>query len=80
MGLSGGGLVPALLSMNNGGSVPDIGYSASYDKPGAGSVRFIPIPITSSSDTGSTNTSSGGVFLTKRKRSQPSLYAGGLIT
>ena len=80
LGLSGGGLVPALLSMNNGGSVPDIGYSASYDKPGAGSVRFIPIPITSSSDTGSTNTSSGGVFLTKRKRSQPSLYAGGLIT
>ena len=80
LGLSGGGLVPALLSMNNGGSVPDIGYSASYDKPGAGSVRFIPIPITSSSDTGSTNTSSSGVFLTKRKRSQPSLYAGGLIT
>ena len=80
LGLSGGGLVPALLSMNNGGSVPDIGYSASYDKPGAGSVRFIPIPITSSSDTGSTTTSSGGVFVTKRKRSQPSLYAGGLIT
>ena len=80
LGLSGGGLVPALLSMNNGGSVPDIGYSASYDKPGAGSVRFIPIPITSSSDMGSTNTSSSGVFLTKRKRSQPSLYAGGLIT
>ena len=80
LGLSGGGLVPALLSMNNGGSVPDIGYSASYDKPGAGSVRFIPIPITSSSDTGSTNTSSGGVFITKRKRSQSSLYAGGLIT
>ena len=80
LGLSGGGLVPALLSMNNGGSVPDIGYSASYDKPGAGSVRFIPIPITSSSDTGSTTTSSGGVFVTKRKRSQSSLYAGGLIT
>ena len=80
-GLSGGGLVPAaLLSMNNGGSVPDIGYSASYDRPGAGSVRFIPIPITSSSDTGSTTRSSGGVIVTKRKRSQPSLYAGGLIT
>ena len=79
LGLSGGGLVPALLSMNNGGSVPDIGYSASYDKPGAGSVRFIPIPITSS-DTGSTTTSSRGVFITKRKRSQSSLYAGGLIT
>ena len=80
LGLSGGGLVPALLSMNNGGSVPDIGYSASYDKPGAGSVRFIPIPITSSSDTGSTTTSSSGALITKRKRSQPSLYAGGLIT
>ena len=80
LGLSGGGLVPALLSMNNGGSVPDIAYSASYDRPGAGSVRFIPIPITSSSDTGSTTRSSGGVIVTKRKRSQPSLYAGGLIT
>ena len=31
--------------------------------------------LLSSSDTGSTNTSSGGVFLTKRKRSQPRLYA-----
>ena len=68
------------IAFNGGGSVPDIGYSASYDKPGAGSVRFIPIPITSSSDTGSISTSSGGVFITKRKRSQSSLYAGGLIT
>jgi hypothetical protein len=79
LGLSGGGLVPALLSMNNGGSVPDIAYSASYDKPGAGSVRFIPIFVPSEDrDVESANVS--GVVITKRKRSQSSLYAGGLIS
>ena len=79
LGLSGGGLVPALLSMNNGGSVPDIAYSASYDKPGAGSVRFIPIFVPSEErDVESANVS--GVVITKRKRSQSSLYAGGLIS
>ena len=78
LGLSGGGLVPALLSMNNGGSVPDIAYSASYDKPGAGSVKFIPIFIPSEErDVEPANVS--GVVITKRKRAQSSLYAGGLI-
>ena len=80
LGLSGGGLVPALLSMNNGGSVPDIAYSASYDKPGAGSVRFIPIIVPSSSDKDVESANVSGVVITKRKRSQSSLYAGGLIS
>ena len=79
LGLSGGGLVPALLSMNNGGSVPDIAYSASYDKPGAGSVKFIPIFVPSENrDVEPANVS--GVVITKRKRAQSSLYAGGLIS
>ena len=66
--------------MNNGGSVPDIAYSASYDKPGAGSVRFIPIFVPSSSDREVESASVSGVVITKRKRSQSSLYAGGLIS